>query len=111
MLYSVENASRLTFVSEMQSAKVAADIRKAASDAEASGDLSLVLLVTDCDRLCGVPAAFQAINHCAKRVMVCAYSILSRLLCMLAQHGNPIMLANWTDCPHCCCFLIYWFAV
>ena len=48
MLYSVENASRLTFVSEMQSAKMAADIRKAASDAEASGDLSLVLLVTDC---------------------------------------------------------------
>merc|ERR1712153_116851 len=41
--------SRLTFLAEMRSAKLVADIRQAASDAEAS--------------------AFQAINHCAKRVM------------------------------------------
>ena len=42
VLYSIENASRLTFIANMRSAKLAADIRQAASKAEASGDLSAV---------------------------------------------------------------------
>jgi hypothetical protein len=39
MLYFVEKASRLTFLAEMRSAKLVADIQQAASDAEASGEL------------------------------------------------------------------------
>lgn len=42
MMYSVEKASRSTFLGEMQSAKRIADIQQAASDAEASGE-SLLL--------------------------------------------------------------------
>lgn len=38
ILYSIENSSRREFVSEMRSAKLANDIRQAASDAEASGN-------------------------------------------------------------------------
>ena len=42
MMYSVEKASRSTFLGEVQSAKRIADIQQAASDAEASGE-SLLL--------------------------------------------------------------------
>ena len=38
MLYCVEKASRLTFVKEMQSAKLVADIQQAASNADASAE-------------------------------------------------------------------------
>lgn len=42
VLYSIENASRLTFIANMRSAKLAADVRQAAAKAEASGDISVV---------------------------------------------------------------------
>ena len=42
MMYSVEKATRLTFLAEVQSAKRIADIQQAASDAEASGERLLL---------------------------------------------------------------------
>ena len=66
VLYFVEKASRLTFLAKMHSAKLVADIRQAASDAEASGEL----LCSGQQLIMFLHPAFQAINHCAKRVMV-----------------------------------------
>jgi hypothetical protein len=47
MMYSVEKASRSTFLGEVQSAKRIADIQQAASDAEASGEQLLLWLAID----------------------------------------------------------------
>ena len=82
MLYYVEKASRLTFLAELRSTKQVADIQQAASDAEASGEL----LRSGQQLIVWLHPAFQAINHCAKRVMVPIF------ICLCLKRSNCLCL-------------------
>ena len=47
-MFYIENSSRLQFVAQVRSAKVADDIQQAASDAEVSGQMLLLLPECSC---------------------------------------------------------------
>jgi len=93
MLYYVEKESRLNFIAKMRSEKLVADIQQAASDAEASGES----LMNDAASCCSgqqlimwLHPAFQAINHCAKRVMVQSFVYLSQQTRLTACVGAAV---------------------